>query len=260
MSNLENTNSGDFKNPLIISSRKRRIAAFILDHFIFTFSIVAFIFLALGTSYLDNLNSGKFFSTTLIGFLIGFGIYFSKDSYKGTSPGKWIMGIMVRDEKDRNITPSFGRLFVRNLFIVIWPIEFLVMALNDNKKRIGDNITNSVVLKNPNKPEKSPRIIALISVGVLFFIFLFVFIGNTMKNSEAYKLSIQEIEKNAEIKKDTGGIVGYGFMPTGNVRVSDGKGQAQFEITVKGKINDVEVSTYLEKAKDGEWKLIELNK
>ena len=259
MSEIQNSEIGEFKNPLFVSSRKRRIVAFILDHFILTFLIVAVIFISLGPSFLDNNNFGKSFFTILLGVLFGFGIYFSKDSYKGISAGKWIMGIMIRDEKNRNEVPSFTRLFVRNIFIIIWPIEFIVLALSDNKKRIGDNIAKTLVLKNSNKPQKLPRVLSLIAVGVIFFVFLFAFIGNAMKNSEAYKLAIKEIEKNTEIKKETGGIVGYGFMPTGNINVSGNEGQAQLEITVKGKLKDIEVNTYLE-SKDGKWKLIELTK
>jgi uncharacterized RDD family membrane protein YckC len=259
MSDIENSNPIDFKKPLVISSRKRRIVAFILDHFILTFLIVSLIFVFLGPSYLDNISSDKTFSTILFGLIFGFVIYFSKDSFKGISPGKWIMGIMVRDEKNRNEIPSFGRFFIRNAFIIIWPIEFIVLALSDEKKRIGDVIVKTLVFKNPNKPEKMPRVLLLLGVGIMFFIFLFVFIGNAMKSSEAYKLAIQEIEKNTEIKNETGGIVGYGFMPTGNINVSGSEGQAQLEITVKGKLKDIDVNTYLE-SKDGKWRLIELTK
>ena len=259
MSDIENSKVGNFSNPLIVSSRKRRIVAFILDHFIFTFLIVSLIFVFLGQSYLDNIHSGKTLFIILLGIIFGFGIYFSKDSFRGISPGKWIMGIMVRDEKNRNEIPSFGRLLMRNVFIIIWPIEFIVLALSDNKQRIGDILAKTKVLKNPNKPEKLPRVISLVGVGIIFFIFLFAFIGNTLKNSEAYKLAIQEIEKSPEIKKETGGIVGYGFMPTGNINVSGDEGEAQLEITVKGKSKDIDVNTYLE-SKNGKWKLIELTK
>ena len=259
MSDIENTNPGDFKNPLIISSRKRRIVAFILDHFIMTFLIVSLIFVFIGPSFFDNNDSGKTFSTILFGLIFGFGIYFSKDSFRGISAGKWIMGIMVRNENNRNEIPSFSKLFMRNIFIIIWPIEFIVLALSDNKKRIGDILAKTLVVKNPNKPEKLPRVLSLIGVGVIFFIFLFVFIGNTMKSSEAYKLAIQEIKKNNEIKKETGGIVGYGFMPTGNINVSGDEGQAELEITVKGKLKDIEVNTSLE-SKNGKWKLIKLTR
>jgi uncharacterized RDD family membrane protein YckC len=259
MADYKNSIIGNFKNPLILASRKRRIAAFILDHFILTFLIVLLIFVFLGASYLDTISAEKTISTILFGLIVGFGIYFLKDIFKGISPGKWIMGIMVRDDQNRNIIPSFGRLFLRNIFLLIWPIEFIVLAVSDHKKRIGDIVARTLVLKNPNKPLKRPRILTLIGIGVLFFIFVFAVSGNAMKNSEAYKLAIHEIEKNVEIKKETGGIVGYGFMPTGSINISETEGEAQLKITVKGKVKDIDVNTYLER-RNGHWALIELTK
>lgn len=107
--------------------------------------------------------------------LPGFILYFAKDSYQGISLGKWIMGIMVRDQNNLNKVPSFGRLFLRNLFLIIWPIEFLILATNKQNKRLGDTLTKAVVLKNPIRSSKSSRIIALISVVILFFVFIYDF-------------------------------------------------------------------------------------
>ncbi|TDB65299.1 RDD family protein [Arundinibacter roseus] len=242
------------------SSRKRRIAAFIIDHFVMTFLMVSILFIALGPNFMDENNPSKMMTTMLFVMIPGFILYFAKDSLKGISVGKWIMGIMVRDENNQNETPSFGRLFLRNLFIVIWPVEFIVLATNDQKKRLGDKVAKTVVVKNPNKPAKLPRILALIGVGVTFFVFVFLFAGSAMKNSEAYKVATKEIEQNKEIIKETGGIKGYGMMPTGNVSISNGQGQAQFEIKVLGNTNDLNVSVYLEKKPNGQWKLIEMQK
>ena len=57
------------------------------------------------------------------------------------------MGIMVRDENNQNEIPSIGRLFLRNLFIIIWPVEDIVLATSDQKKRPGDNVAKTVVVK-----------------------------------------------------------------------------------------------------------------
>ena len=242
------------------SSRKRRIAAFIIDHFVMTFLMVSIVFIALGPNFMDENNPSKMMTTMLFVMIPGFILYFAKDSLKGISAGKWIMGIMVRDENNQNEIPSFGRLFLRNLFIIIWPVEFIVLATSDQKKRLGDKVAKTVVVKIPNKPTKLPRILALIGVGVTFFVFVFLFAGSAMKNSDAYKVATKEIEQNKEIINETGGIKGYGMMPTGNVSISNGQGQAQFEIKVLGNTKDLNVSVYLEKEPNGQWKLIELQK
>lgn len=86
---------------------------------------------------------------------------------------------MVRDQNNLNKVPSLGRLFLRNLFLIIWPIEFLILATNKQNQRLGDTLTKAVVLKNPIRSSKSSRIIALISVVILFFVFM-IFIGGSM--------------------------------------------------------------------------------
>ncbi len=250
----------ELEQHLNLSSRKRRIAAFMLDHFVMTFLMVSIVFLALGPNFMDENNMGKMTTTMLAVMLPGFLLYFAKDSIKGISIGKWIMGIMVRDANNPNEAPSFGRLLVRNLFIIIWPVEFIVLASSEEKKRLGDKTAKTIAVKNPNKPAKLPRILALAGVGIAFFTFTFLFAGAAMKNSDAYKVAIKEIEENEEIITETGGITGYGRMPTGNVSISNGNGQAQLEIKILGNDKDLNVSVYLTKEPNGEWELIEMNK
>ncbi len=250
----------ELDQKLDLSSRKRRIAAFLIDHFVLTFLMVSIVFLALGPNYMDENNIGKMTSSMLTVMLPGFLLYFAKDSIQGISIGKWIMGIMVRDQINPNEIPSFGRLLVRNLFIIIWPVEFIVLAANQDKKRLGDKVSKTIVVKNPNKPTKLPRALALVGIGITFFSFTFFFVGAAMKNSDAYKVAITEIERNQEILDETGGIKGYGFMPTGNVNISNGNGQAQLEIKVLGNEKDMSVGVYLTKETNGEWMLVKLTK
>ncbi len=242
------------------SSRKRRIAAISIDHFVVTFIMVSLIFTVLGPNFIDESNPSKMKTVMLAVMIPGFVLSFAKDSIKGISVGKWIMGIMVRDEDDINKIPSFGRLFLRNLLIIIWPIEFIVLATNTKKKRLGDMVANTAVVTNKEKPTRTPRILTLAGVAVLFSAFVFLFVGSAMKHSDAYKIAIREIEKNNQILSETGGINGYGMLPSGSVSSSNGQGQAQFEIKVLGKTKDITVSVYLEKGQNGQWELIHLQK
>lgn len=244
---------------LLKSSRKRRIVAYFIDHVVISFLIISTIFSFLGIDFVEKSDTPKFVQTILFTMLFGFFFYFSKDAIKGISPGKWVMGIMVRDQNDLNVKPSFARLFLRNITLVIWPIEFIVLATSDKKLRLGDNLSKTVVLENPNKPSKTPRIIALIIIGIGFFIFMLFFAANALKNSGAYKKAVENIEQSDDIKNKTGGIIGYGMIPTGNIQTSNGYGQANLNITVKGKKKDVEVEAYLEKQPDREWILVEMN-
>jgi uncharacterized RDD family membrane protein YckC len=250
----------NLEKEYILSSRKRRIAAFIIDHFTMTFIIVGMVFLSLGTDFMDENNFSNLMTKMLPTMLVGFLLYFAKDSIKGISPGKWVMGIMVKNENNPKEVPSFGKLFVRNLFLIIYPIEFIVLASSKEKKRLGDKTAKAIVVKNPNKPTKLPRILALVGIGITFFTFIFLFAGSAMKNSDAYKVAISEIEQNEEIVTEIGGIKDYGMMPTGSVNISNGYGEAQLEIKVIGNEKNLNIGVYLTKEPNGNWKLIELNK
>lgn len=244
----------------VLSSRKRRIAAFIIDHFVLTFLMMSVIFLMLGPTFMDQNSAGRMTTTMLIVMVPGFLLYFAKDSIGGVSIGKWIMGIMVRDASNLNDVPSFARLFARNLFVIIWPVEFIALASDPGKKRLGDKALKTTVVKNPLKLKRLPRILTLIVVGITFFVFIFIFAGTAMKSSDAYKVAIQEIEQNQNILKETGGIKGYGMMPSGNVSISNGTGQADLQIKVIGNKKDLTIQVHLTKEPNGKWTLIELNK
>ncbi|MBZ9730550.1 RDD family protein [Salegentibacter sp. JZCK2] len=250
----------NFEDRLILSSRKRRIVAILIDHFTMTFLLVAISFMSLGKGFLDEDNASNVLVKILPTMLIGFILYFAKDSIKGISPGKWIMGIMVRDENIHTEIPSVGRLFIRNLLIIIWPIEFFVLAVSQEKKRLGDKIAKTAVLKNPKKLSVLPRVLTLVGIGVAYFTFIFVFVFASMKSSDAYKTAISEIEQNQEIINEVGGIKEYGMFPTGGVSIKSDYGEANLEIKVIGNEKDLNVKTYLTKEPNEEWKLIELDK
>ena len=246
------------ETTLKLASRKRRTVAFLIDHFVLTFLMTSIALLTLGTDFLDS-GGAEDITLTIIAVLIpGSFIYFSKDSFGGISPGKWIMGVMVRENESDEKTPSFGKLFIRNLSIVIWPVEVIALILNSNKRRLGDILAGAVVLENKNKAKKSKRITALIFIFAVFYGFIFLFVGSAMKDSEAYKIAIQSIEENENIIKKSGGITGYGMLPTGNIRISGQSGYAEFQIKVVGKENDIIVSVVLEKEPGGDWLILKM--
>ena len=90
--------------------------------------------------------------------------------------------------------------------------------------------------------------------------FILFFAVAVLKNSEVYKVASHKIKLNQEIINETGGIKGFGMIPTGNVNISNGHGKANLTIKVLGNNKDLNVHTYLTKEPDGEWELIKLKK
>lgn len=235
-----------------LAARRSRIAAFFLDHFLASFSIAMIVLY-----FIELENEGElsgYYFNLLIGILSAFiFLYFGKDFFRGISFGKWMFGLMVRDEKDSNQVPSFSRLFLRNLFIIIWPVEFIMLLINDGK-RLGDKIAKTIVIENPNRASRRDRFLVIVTLFLVVLTLLLFLI----KNSEAYEVAIQEIEQNEEILIASGGINGYGYFPTGGIGISNGEGNADFNIKVYGNENNLSVFVQLIKERGGEWELIEM--
>ncbi|WP_298422329.1 RDD family protein [uncultured Kordia sp.] len=249
----------DLEKRYDLASRKRRIVAFIIDHFIMSFLIVLLTFLFLGADFMNATNFDEVLNNSLYIFLFSFILYSAKDSVKGISIGKWVMGIMVVDDKSPNDTPSLARLFIRNLFIFIWPVEFIILASSNEKKRLGDTIAKTIVVQNPNKLAKLPRISAIAATIIIFFFSIFILVSSIIKSTDAYKVAISEIEQNQEIIAITGGIKGFGMMPTGSINITNGNGQAALQIKVLGNEKNINLTAYLSKRPNGDWKLTQLN-
>ncbi|MFM7022710.1 MAG: RDD family protein [Flavobacteriales bacterium] len=247
---------------LIRASRKRRIAAFMIDHIMMSGLLVMMIFLIIGPDFMDMGLSDAFFMILKIILIcmLGMVLYFSKDSIGGVSFGKWVMGIMVRDEKNPEKTPSYGRLFARNLSILIWPAELIIMIVNKDKRRLGDKMVDAGVYKKPIKASVALRVVLSVILVAVFSGGIVFFIVSGIKGSGAYKTAIHEIEGNADIIAETGGIKDYGFAPVGDINVYNGYGEAVLYITVKGNDKDVEVMVLLEKEPGKSWKVLEIHK
>ena len=138
-----------------------RIGSMLLDHFVMTFVSMLF--------FIPDLIS--MFSTAFeithkqqsLGFpggisyigLMGFAIYFCKDCIKGRSIAKRILKLQVVENKTGK-TASPIRCYVRNIFCIIWPLEFFVVLASPGR-RIGDLVAGTKVI--PYSPaNEQPKI------------------------------------------------------------------------------------------------------
>ena len=236
--------------------RAKRLGAFMIDHFFILSSTVTLFFLILGPNIMDTEDEILTPFTVMLTLpLLLFGLYFGKDSYKGISLGKWILGIMVRKADDHSQVPSSINLFLRNLLLVIWPVELIVLALSTDKKRLGDKSFGTEVVENPVQPSSRARVAAIVAPFVLIFVSVAFIVFGALKNSSAYKAAIAEIEQNEEILGVTGRIVGYGWLTSANVSVTNGEGEAYYRIAVKGENQDVVVFIDLYKDFGEDWEV-----
>ena len=94
---------------------------------------------------------------------------------------------------------------------------------------------------------------SLVVVVVVICIFIAIFFGifSLMKSSEAYKLSIQQIETNIEIKQIFSEPIEAG-LPRGSIQSSGPRGEASLSIPLEGPM--AEGTAYVEAKKEmGVW-------
>lgn len=138
-----------------------RLASMLLDHTVMTF--VAMIFFLPG---MISTFSGAFEVSheepELFGsggsiyiMIIGFALYFCKDSINGRSIAKRALNIQVVDNRTGEAASAL-KCFVRNIFCFLWPIEVIVVMVRP-ARRIGDMIAGTrVVTFDKQAPRSQP--------------------------------------------------------------------------------------------------------
>ncbi|WP_428868137.1 RDD family protein [Clostridium sediminicola] len=252
-----------------------RMISFLIDHIIITVLFMVIVFNAI----ISSTNESDIISMiTLLILLFSPIIYGMKDFLDGRSIGKRVFSIGVRSVDNPKKVPQKWRLLVRNLTIIIWPIEFLVIAFSSQGLRLGDMLAKTIVVKLEkteeenvealenylNKYEKNPplsktKIMKKIAIAFSIFILLIILlvggIGSIMKNNRAYDIAITQIESSSELKSEIGEIKGYGFMPTGSISITNGYGEAVYKIKVKGEKRSQRVFVRLFKEPNADWKI-----
>jgi uncharacterized RDD family membrane protein YckC len=167
-----------------------RLGTMLLDHIIMIFVIM--ILIAPGMVYDivqtfgDSNAQPKLFLGNYYLNILGFSLYFNKDIYQGRSPAKRILKLQIVDIKtNRQANPL--RCLVRNITIVLWPIEVIVGLIN-NERRIGDFIARTKLTtydteQHKDQPNWTLMIIALIAGMLITYFTIFYPIELLTKNS-----------------------------------------------------------------------------
>jgi len=236
---------------------------------------------------------------SLVILAVTFLIYIFRDVVKGQSIGKRLLGIGVRDVSDNFLVPPASRLILRQLFAFVWPIEFLVLLFSDENRKIGDKIagtgvyylrdydefisymkragyikqeqtatqysdsteslSQTVELQNPKRKSMVTTIVIVILAGVLFISAMFFGIVAMIRNHPSYQVATQTIKASPEITAIIGEVESFGFMPSGNINTSSGRGDASFTIIARGSYGEVRVFVDLEMRAGSDWEIVRFN-
>jgi uncharacterized RDD family membrane protein YckC len=158
----------------------KRLGTMFLDHI--TMSLILTIVIAPGMIY-DMIQTfghpqaqPKLFLGNYYLNIFAFSLYFNKDIYLGRSIGKRIIKLQLIDIKTNQPAGAL-RCFIRNLTLIVWPIEAIV-ALVNNERRIGDFIAGTKLVPfDPEQHNAQPNwilmLVALIASMTFTYLVLF---------------------------------------------------------------------------------------
>lgn len=146
----------------------KRLIAFLIDLLLIAIIVNMFFF---ATQTVKSQLFVQFLSAMMVTMLL------CKDCINGKSAGKRIMKIEIANEKEGEKVSAVSCV-VRNIFVVLWIIEILVLFIS-KEKRIGDYVAKTKVVSNSKvekiKLDKNALLTVLLCFCIIFLFMFFVF-------------------------------------------------------------------------------------
>ena len=186
-----------------------RLASMLLDHFMMSMIATIFFIPMMIKTFATALNISHEQTEIDLGgpllyfSLLGFAIYFCKDTINGRSIGKRITQTQVLDNATGQVASPL-KCFVRNIFCAIWPIEIRVTLINPSR-RLGDQIAGTKIApydpSNVEQPKFDPKkALAPLAIAyglMLLLVLPFRGISDNLDNVKYIESSYNDAESKA---------------------------------------------------------------
>ena len=117
--------------------------------------------------------------------------------------------------------------------------------------------------QKPSMSKKTKMVLIIVISAILALVLLvagLIFgIASLFTNHESYRVATEYIKTNQEIIAIIGDIEGFGFMPSGSISTSPGRGDADFSIRVIGAYGEGRAFVELQRRADGDWEIVRFN-
>jgi uncharacterized RDD family membrane protein YckC len=157
LSNSAEDNSAEVKNsttPVSYASFNQRILAFLIDNLIIAGLIIIIISQLPRINFIFILSSKEDFTYFILSIILLHQIYFFlfEIFWDGKTVGKWFLNIKVvtNDYNKLRLSNAFLRNFSRAIYFLppfFFLPELICLLLTSFKKRIGDLIAGTIILK-----------------------------------------------------------------------------------------------------------------
>lgn len=238
-----------------IASRKRRLLALMIDQ-----SLIGYLMVMMGLltfqHHWDLASTEVLLAKSQLIGLLSVLCFVFKDSVAGASPGKFLMGIAVRKYSQPQVTPSLFALAIRNTTLCIWPIEGLVMVLNSSKRRMGDWLGSTQVMRIASQSGKR-LLLAICCVVFVWQVGHYTQVS-LLDSSQAWQQVSAQVHNQSELVQWTGEIDHIELLEVNDFQLHDGAGHAQLTVLVVGERQQQVVILNLEKAPALLWQVTQL--
>ena len=243
-----------------IASRKRRGIALFIDSLVFGMLSSIVLHSLILENYLLWHDQPL---VIVLGGLFTSALFAAKDSFRGQGIGKRLLGIRVVNQDGK--PASAFQCFIRNISLMIWPIEGLFMTLNSNKKRMGDYFAQTQVIRDVCVPMSHRFIIACFILVIYqgtpdlpsgeFTPADFTDLTQLMvKQSDAYVEAVKIVESQPNIQQLVGDIQDIQLIGNSQINIHNGKGKAHLNLLVIGSLDQLPVNMTLQR-EQGQWQL-----
>ena len=190
-----------------ICSPLRRIFSFFIDIFFLVLFFRFVLFTLFTQPHWDiefDIGKNILFSSLVVLFL-----FLGKDAFGGRSLGKIFFAIVIRNVTSDFSKPSQRHLFLRNISLLLFPLELFFLLQDKYSRRLGDRWAGTFVLLDKEKTSKKDPV-RWLTLRVLLSIFLitllisgyFVVAPIQVKRSYAYLAT--EVLENVSVQKKFG--------------------------------------------------------
>lgn len=239
--------------PTSFAPHHQRLFAFIVDYLLVVVVVNIAQKLLLGSGWdLAPEATGPGAAWVVASLLLMMG----KDAHRGTSPGRWLTGIVVTSAHDLTTAPSWPRLLLRNLFLLALPVEAVLVLVDPYSRRLGDRVAGTVVVASPRAAPYTRRLLGLAILFLATMLVILLLETWNVRRSAAFPAALRAARGHPAIAQEVG--EDFSFGSSAGLSIAQGKAGPRATVVLKAEgkqgVARVEVSLRLD-PETRQWRL-----
>lgn len=200
-------------------------------------------------------RSAELGGMSLLGLGLAVALLLVRDAAGGRSPGKWLCGLAVRQARDPAAPASVPQNVLRNVALVLLPVEALLVFVDPYYRRLGDRLAGTVVVQPPRVTHLSRRLLGLAILFLLSLLLMMLVTRWRLHRSAAYETARRIASEHPALQEAVGAHQGFGGEP--GLRISPDGDRAAVTLEVEGARGTAEAEVVMHLVTHGErrWEL-----